>query len=385
LKTIMTTTTVVMNGVKSHRDHIVSEALADRLPYLDLEIDWQDAFEGAKTILKTLRSEWSTDDVKFTVFTDGYTNKLIACIHKSDLETKKDVVLVRIYGPGTDRMIDRNQERQSMAIFHRMGCAAPLYGRFRNGIIYGFSPGVVVTLDLVHQPNVRSLIARMMAQIHTVSPDSIGDCGVKFCTEPSIFRVLNKWCDLIPVFDDESTQKRFNEIFTSQTHLKNEIADLQRELEPLGSPVVLCHNDLLFKNIIYNEEKQKVTFIDFEYVAFNYQAFDIADHFCEFAGMEDVDYSRFPDRDYQMAWLRTYLESYHERLGHQHTGVTPLELETLFVQVNKFVLASHLMWMLWGIIQAKYSTIGYDYMDFAKGRFLEYCAKKKSCLALKLP
>lgn len=29
---------------------------------------------------------------------------------------------------------------------------------------------------------------------------------------------------------------------------------------------------------------EKVTFIDFEYVAFNYQAFDIGNHFCEFAG-----------------------------------------------------------------------------------------------------
>lgn len=377
--------TVVVNGVNSHRDYIVSDAVGDRLPYLDLEIEEEHAFQGAKVVLKSLRSEWSPDDIKFTVFTDGYTNKLIACTHKNDLETKNDVVLVRIYGPGTDRMIDRDQERLSMAVFHRMGFAAPLYGRFRNGIVYGYSPGVVVTLKLVHQPHVRSLIARMMAQMHMVNPDGVEDNGTKFSKEPSIFRVLKKWCDLIPVYDDESTQKRFNEIFTSKAHVRNEIDGLQRELEPLGSPVVLCHNDLLFKNIIYNEEKQKVTFIDFEYVAFNYQAFDIANHFCEFAGMEDVDYSRFPDREYQLDWLRTYLECYHERLGQQSRGVTPLELETLFVQVNKFVLASHLMWMLWGVIQAKYATIGYDYMDFAKGRFMEYYAKKKSCLALKLP
>lgn len=89
------------------------------------------------------------------VFTDGYTNKLIACMHRDDVETKRDVVLVRIYGPGTDQMIDRNQERQCMVAFHRIGCAAPLYGRFRNGIVYGYSPGIVITLGLVHQPNVK--------------------------------------------------------------------------------------------------------------------------------------------------------------------------------------------------------------------------------------
>jgi thiamine kinase-like enzyme len=30
---------------------------------------------------------------------------------------------------------------------------------------------------------------------------------------------------------------------------------------------------------------ERVHFIDFEYVAYNYQAFDIANHFCEYAGM----------------------------------------------------------------------------------------------------
>jgi len=29
---------------------------------------------------------------------------------------------------------------------------------------------------------------------------------------------------------------------------------------------------------------EKVSFIDFEYVGYNYQAFDIGNHFCEYAG-----------------------------------------------------------------------------------------------------
>ena len=59
--------TVVMNGVNSLRDHIVSDAIGDRLPYVDFEIDEQHPFEGSKIVLKTLRSEWSPDDIKFTV------------------------------------------------------------------------------------------------------------------------------------------------------------------------------------------------------------------------------------------------------------------------------------------------------------------------------
>lgn len=38
------------------------------------------------------------------------------------------------------------------------------------------------------------------------------------------------------------------------THcLREELVWLQQSLSKLGSPVVLCHNDLLCKNIIYNQ------------------------------------------------------------------------------------------------------------------------------------
>lgn len=40
-------------------------------------------------------------------------------------------------------------------------------------------------------------------------------------------------------------------------------------------------------NIIYDEATNDVTFIDFEYAACNYQAFDIGNHFNEFAGTLD--------------------------------------------------------------------------------------------------
>uniref|UniRef100_A0A674HP95 ethanolamine kinase n=1 Tax=Taeniopygia guttata TaxID=59729 RepID=A0A674HP95_TAEGU len=59
---------------------------------------------------------------------------------------------------------------------------------------------------------------------------------------------------------------------------------MKETLPPLGSPVVLCHNDLLCKNIIYDSTQERVRFIDYEYTGYNYQAFDIGNHFNEFAG-----------------------------------------------------------------------------------------------------
>ena len=76
-------------------------------------------------------------------------------MHKDDVDTKNDVVLVRIYGRGTSLMINRDQERTSMVIFNKIGCAAPLYCRFNNGIAYGYTPGIVLNIDLVHRKNIQ--------------------------------------------------------------------------------------------------------------------------------------------------------------------------------------------------------------------------------------
>lgn len=66
--------------------------------------------------------------------------------------------------------------------------------------------------------------------------------------------------------------------------LKEELNLMECELSKLANPIVFCHNDLLLGNILYNESKKTINFIDFEYAAPNYQAYDIANHFCEFAG-----------------------------------------------------------------------------------------------------
>lgn len=155
-------------------------------------------------------------------------------------------------------------------------------------------------------------------------------------------------------------------------------------LSSLGSPVVLCHNDLLCKNIIYNEKQGDVQFIDYEYSGYNYLAYDIGNHFNEFAGVSDVDYSLYPDRELQGQWLRSYLEAYKEYKGFG-SDVTEKEVETLFIQVNQFALASHFFWGLWALIQAKYSTIEFDFLGYAVVRFNQYFKMKPEVTALKMP
>lgn len=55
--------------------------------------------------------------------------------------------------------------------------------------------------------------------------------------------------------------------------------------------------------------------------------------------MADSDYVLYPSREMQMDWLYVYLQAY-KMFTKKTEEVSPRELETLYVQVNKFALVS---------------------------------------------
>uniref|UniRef100_A0A8C9UKT8 ethanolamine kinase n=1 Tax=Spermophilus dauricus TaxID=99837 RepID=A0A8C9UKT8_SPEDA len=61
------------------------------------------------------------------------------------------------------------------------------------------------------------------------------------------------------------------------------------------------------------------------------------------------------------------------------------EIEILSIQVNQFALASHFFGGLWALIQAKYSTLGFDFPEYAIVHFNKYFKMKPEVTALKVP
>lgn len=164
------------------------------------------------------------------------------------------------------------------------------------------------------------------------------------------------------------------------------------ELEKLNSPIVFSHNDLLYGNIIFNEEKEEASFIDYEYGCYAFRGFDIGNHFNEFAGFE-CEYWRYPTKQFQLQWFDWYLTENnnggtHLYITHTHVILllnsflfyivkpTSAEKEKLFEEVNAFSLASHFYWGLWAMVQAMVSDIDFNYMDYAVLRFNEYDRRK---------
>ncbi|GFX02695.1 ethanolamine kinase 1 [Trichonephila clavipes] len=292
------------------------------------------------------------------------------------------------------------------------------------------------------------LIAGRLAKMHSVRSNVNG-----VVPQPCLFPMLFKYLHLIPdSFPDPVKDERYKSLIKPKNVLEAEINSLKEELVKLESPVVFSHNDLLLKNVIYNKEKEEVTFIDYEYADYNYQAFDIGNHFCEFAGLEhspragmsflvqhhiggiliiannfDVQFplcrgrhlsfadaklyqefnfakstlwpngsvSRFyttgvekfdpklyPDKDFQMRWLKEYLEAWYLENDKSLEDVTEEIVEDFYIQVNKFALAAHLLWGTWGLIQSAHSTLDFDFLGYAKDRLDEYFARKDEFLSL---
>ncbi|XP_053678118.1 ethanolamine kinase [Anopheles nili] len=360
-----------------------AEVEAGGVQRVALTIQEDAVIEGATAILQVIRPHWSPNSVRFKLFTDGITNKLVGCFNQpqagpdeSATPEPEDVVLIRVYGNKTDMLIDRCKETENIQLLHRHGYAPALYATFNNGLAYEYVPGVTLTPTTVKCDRVWPLIARRMAQMHKVRPEDGTRNGTPTEPVPALPGKIEQLLRLVPDrFTDPLKDTRVRKVFPDVVALRTEFDDLYAQLLQKHSPVVFCHNDLLLGNVIYDERRECVTFIDFEYAAPNHQAFDIGNHFTEFAGIDEIDYNRYPTREFQLRWLREYLSEYS---GDVSEGT----VQSLYVQVNQYALASHFLWAVWALIQAEHSTIDFDFVQFGTTRFLEYRRRREEFLAL---
>lgn len=325
---------------------------------------------GASDVVEKLRPDWPRENHQYRFFSEGITNKLIGVYQPSD---KSNMILIRVYGNKTELFVDRKAEIRTMKLMSEKGFGGKLFAIFQNGLAYEFIAGDVLTVETCRSPKIFPAVAATVARMHRMASQGSDTA------EPCLWTKLRQFNDLSPdEFDDVDKNKRYKDNLFSKSQREAEIDEMQKILSGLGSPVVFCHNDLLLANIVVKPNNE-IFFIDFEYGDFNYQAFDIADHFCEFAGVDadNLDYARFyPDKMFQMKWLTAYLEAFQDR------DVGEEELETLYKSVNKFALAVRLFWGTWALVQADISKLDFDFIGYSILIFNEYKKRKQEFLNL---
>ncbi|KAJ4958289.1 hypothetical protein NE237_025400 [Protea cynaroides] len=320
-------------------------------------------------LCKDIFKNWShLDDSCFSVETvsGGITNLLLKVSVREDNGHEVSLT-VRLYGPNTEYVIDRKRELQAIGYLSAAGFGARLLGVFGNGMVQSFINARTLSPSDMRKPKLAAEIARQLCKFHQVQ--------IPGSQEPQLWNDIFKFLEQASVlnFDDSEKQKKYDTI--SFEKVKNAVVELKDLTDLLNAPVVFAHNDLLSGNLMHNEDEEKLYFIDFEYGSYSYRGYDIGNHFNEYAGF-DCDYSLYPDKDAQYLFFRHYLQP------EKPQEVSEEALVALYVETNSYMLASHLYWALWALIQAKMSPIDFDYLGYFFLRYNEYKRRKEACFSL---
>ncbi|XP_021275544.1 probable ethanolamine kinase [Herrania umbratica] len=345
----------------------------DSIPHSALSVDTALSFPLMVScvieLCKDLFGKWAKlDDSCFSVETvsGGITNLLLKVSAKEENGDNVSVT-VRLYGPNTEYVINRERELQAIKYLSAAGFGAKLLGVFANGMVQSFINARTLTPSDMRKPKLVAEIAKQLRRFHQVE--------IPGSKEPQLWVDIFKFFEKASAlqFEDIDKQLIYETILFEE--VRKEVTQLKELTGLLNAPVVFAHNDLLSGNLMLNDEHDKLYFIDFEYGSYNYRGFDIGNHFNEYAGY-DCDYSLYPSKDEQYHFFRHYLQP------EKPYEVSEKDLESLYVETNTFMLASHLYWALWAIIQARMSPIDFDYLGYFFLRYNEYKRRKEMCFSL---
>ncbi|XP_029378447.1 choline kinase alpha isoform X2 [Echeneis naucrates] len=336
-----------------------------------------------------LHGAWKSldeEDFHITIIRGGLSNKLFLCSLPDSVQAVGDEprsVLLRLYGAilqGAEAMV---LESVMFAILAERELGPKLYGIFPQGRLEQFVPSRKLDTCELSDPSISAEVAEKMAKFHGMR--------MPFNKEPKwLFGTMDKYLSQVMRvnFTRESHLRCFNRLLSY--NLPQEMDLLKSLLESTHSPVVFCHNDCQEGNILllkdrHTSDTQKLMLIDFEYSSYNYRGFDIGNHFCEW--MYDYNCNEFPffrvspqnypSKAQQLHFIESYLRESDGGFDNLNEEDQIKLKEELYVEVNRFSLASHFFWGLWSIIQARLSTIKFGYLEYAQARFDAYFQQKK--------
>uniref|UniRef100_A0A8C9Y2W2 Ethanolamine kinase n=1 Tax=Sander lucioperca TaxID=283035 RepID=A0A8C9Y2W2_SANLU len=351
-----------------------------------------------------LSGSWKTikeGDFKISIVSGGLSNLLYLCSlpdHVPSVGEEPRQVLLRVYGAilqvglssrvlqkliihecaGVDSLV---LESVMFAILAERALGPKLYGIFPAGRLEQYLPNTRMRTDQLSDSVISAEIAVKLAHFHEMS--------MPFNKEPKwLFGTIDKYMDQVMNlnFVREAHVKKYKKLM--KLDLPAELESLRALLAATPSPVVFCHNDVQEGNILMLEDKDhkltdRLMLIDFEYSSYNYRGFDFGNHFCEW--VYDYTYNQwpfykatpenYPSREQQLHFIRRYLA---EQRRHSDITLDQTQMEEdMIIEANRYALASHFLWGLWSIIQAKISKIEFGYMDYAQSRFDAYFKQKK--------
>jgi thiamine kinase-like enzyme len=236
--------------------------------------------------------------------------------------------VVRIPGAKTELLaVDRANERHNAAAAAITGIAPPIveYLEDVSVMILPFIEGRTMTGAALREPEMTQRIASSLRRLHAAP---------RFLTDFDMFRLTDRYLrvgrELGTAIPDGFLE-----------HL-DDVARIERALAARPVSSVPCHNDLLAEN--YIDDGRQLWIVDFEYSGNNDPCFELGDtaQECGF------------DQDRRAALCEAYFGQATPAL------LARMDLQAVMADVG---------WTLWAAIQARISTIDYDFSGWAVERW----------------
>ncbi|RKP24157.1 kinase-like domain-containing protein [Syncephalis pseudoplumigaleata] len=315
--------------------------------------------------------------LEITRLSGALTNRVYEVRFRDPNDTKHTSrrVLLRVYGSGVDKLFSRAKELDWLRKLSAVGLGPRLLAVFGNGRLEEYFRSVTLTHDDLRDPATSEKIAQGMAQLHKLGhtyPPPEGHKG----EWPVVTREwLPQVRRMVDTMSDAAMARLRQILHTEQSpaallqQLEHEIDCYEMAVARVDSPVVLCHNDLQYGNILrLRDSPDTLVLIDFEYTGYNPRGYDIANHFCEWMANyhgptpHHLDAAHFPSNEECNRFLHAYLAESLDR------PPTADEVHALWGEVEQFIPCSHLVWALWGLLQADRDDIDFDYLAYGAQR-----------------
>ncbi|SGZ40204.1 uncharacterized protein HGUI_02404 [Hanseniaspora guilliermondii] len=264
------------------------------------------------------------------------TNAIYQLSYESS--TKLPSLLLRVYGPNVDSIIDRDYELQVLARLSNLKIGPKLFGCFNNGRFEEFlEDSITLTKEEVKKDEVSVKVAKRMRELHFFVPLTKDEKREGSIT----WKRVDNWLASIQAIDKKTLQ--YVTQFDNFELLKQAISKYKQYLDQylINSRLSFTHCDTQYGNLL--DVNNEIVVIDFEYSGPNPPAFDIANHFSE--------------------WMHDYHSSKPELLNPQKYP-TEKQIETFLKAYNfsdidslkKDIILSrplvNIHWGLWGILQS---------------------------------
>ncbi|KAJ6218794.1 hypothetical protein RDWZM_004606, partial [Blomia tropicalis] len=347
---------------------------------------------------KYLSGEWnniSSDDMVFKTVSGGLSNLLYYCSLPSThtpVTGEPSQVLLRMYGQLLEKNDTKITDSVITMLLSERNLGPKLYGIFPGGRLEEYIPARAMVCKELKELKYAAIIARKLATVHHLN--------VPINKDPTwLYDTLKRWLKQVRDYKHECVEKIPQlEKELLEFDFEGEFDYLTKLFSLCGSPIVFAHNDLQEGNILLpsgditncvqmNNTKSlellddHIVFIDFEFCAYNYRGFDLGNHFCErmfdYSNPEwphyYADLNEYPDDEAKLYFIREYLKQSNEIKEAEEMDTE----DHLLKEAEFYALASHFLWTLWSINNARTSKIAFGYLEYGKTRVDAYQKHKQ--------